>query len=113
MQATTPPGCLVHWNEHTDNEHTEDESAQWESNPHFRHGKAAGYRYIMGAECSMNGQRAESTGWDSNPRCRITSAVSWPLDDQCRLSVGPDGLEPSPFRLRAGPGWLRQPGPVV
>jgi hypothetical protein len=25
-------------------------SAQWESNPHFRHGKAAGYRYIMGAK---------------------------------------------------------------
>ena len=24
-------------------------SAQWELNPHFRHGKAAGYRYIMGA----------------------------------------------------------------
>ena len=24
-------------------------SAQRESNPHFRHGKAAGYRYIMGA----------------------------------------------------------------
>ena len=25
------------------------ESAQWESNPHVRHGKAIGYRYIMGA----------------------------------------------------------------
>jgi hypothetical protein len=25
------------------------ESAQWESNPHVRHGKAAGNRYIMGA----------------------------------------------------------------
>ena len=25
------------------------ESAQRELNPHFRHGKAAGYRYIMGA----------------------------------------------------------------
>jgi hypothetical protein len=24
-------------------------SAQWESNPHVRHGKAIGYRYIMGA----------------------------------------------------------------
>jgi hypothetical protein len=28
------------------------QSAQWESNPHFRHGKAAGYRYIMGASQS-------------------------------------------------------------
>ena len=26
------------------------QSAQRESNPHFRHGKAAGYRYIMGAK---------------------------------------------------------------
>src|SRR5262245_37012519 len=25
------------------------QSAQWESNPHFRHGKTAGCRYIMGA----------------------------------------------------------------
>lgn len=25
-------------------------SAQWELNPHFRHGKAIGYRYIMGAK---------------------------------------------------------------
>lgn len=25
------------------------ESAQWESNPHIRHGKAVGCRYIMGA----------------------------------------------------------------
>lgn len=25
------------------------QSAQWESNPHVRHGKAIGYRYIMGA----------------------------------------------------------------
>ena len=24
-------------------------SVQWESNPHFRHGKAVGYRYIMDA----------------------------------------------------------------
>jgi hypothetical protein len=27
----------------------------------------------------------KSTGWDSNPRCRITGAVSWPLNDQCRV----------------------------
>jgi hypothetical protein len=60
-------------------------SAQRESNPHFCHGKAAGYRYIMGAlwcaELSMN----KSTGRDSNPRRRITGAVSSPLDDQCLL----------------------------
>ena len=33
------------------------ESAQRESNPHFRHGKAAGYRYIMGAQGVPNCQR--------------------------------------------------------
>ncbi len=42
------------------------ESAQRESNPHFRHGKAAGYRYIMGAKIrsklskSRGGLRLES-----------------------------------------------------
>ena len=46
--------------------------------------------------------QSKSTGWDSNPRRRITSAVSSPLDDQCLLSVGPLGLEPRPARLRAG-----------
>jgi hypothetical protein len=43
----------------------------------------------------------QSTGPDSNRRHRITGAASWPLDDQCLLSVGPEGLEPSPTRLRA------------
>ena len=41
----------------------------------------------------------KSTGRDSNPRRRITGAVSSPLDDQCP-SVGPEGLEPSPGGLR-------------
>ena len=27
--------------------------------------------------------RIESTGWDSNPRFRITGAESSPLNDQC------------------------------
>ena len=45
--------------------------------------------------------RAKVTTPDSNRRHRITGAESWPLDDQC-LSVGPEGLEPSPARLRAG-----------
>ncbi len=49
----------------------------------------------------------KSTGGDSNPRCRLTRAESLPLDDQCLffrciLTVGPEGLEPSPSRLRAG-----------
>lgn len=44
----------------------------------------------------------ESTGWDSNPRHRVTGAASWPLDDQCWFSrIGPEGFEPSLAWLRA------------
>lgn len=32
-----------------------EESAQWELNPHFRHGKAVGCRYIMGADLGQMG----------------------------------------------------------
>lgn len=43
---------------------TEMKSAQRESNPHFRHGKAAGYRYIMGASNRWsNCQRSCSGQW--------------------------------------------------
>ena len=38
-----------------------------------------------------NCQRAESTGWDSNPRRRLTRAVSSPLDDQCLHRNGTGG----------------------
>lgn len=48
----------------------------------------------------LNCQRTKSTGRDSNPRRRITGAASSPLDDQCSVSVGPEGLEPSPGGLR-------------
>ena len=75
-------------------------SAQRELNPHFRHGKATGCRYIMGAFSWAGLSKTKSTGRDSNPRRRITGAVSSPLDDQCILSVGPEGLEPSPGGLR-------------
>ena len=84
-------------------------SAQRESNPHFRHGKAAGCRYIMGANvvCRIVKEPLRSTGRDSNPRRRrpplrggARGAVSLPLDDQCLLSVGSEGLEPSPGGLR-------------
>ena len=90
-----------------------EKSTQRESNPHFRPGKAAGCPYIMGAFLSswsscQRSKNYESTGWDSNPRFRITGAESWPLNDPCLLSnlfasnrVGPEGLEPSPTWLRA------------
>src|SRR4051812_32529060 len=50
-----------------------------------------------------NCERAQGAGWESNPRRRITGAVSSPLDDRCnKVGVGPEGLEPSLARLRAG-----------
>jgi hypothetical protein len=53
-------------------------SAQRELNPHFRHGKATGCRYIIGAkwcaELSMN----KSTGRDSNSRRRRPSCARCP-----------------------------------
>jgi hypothetical protein len=61
------------------------ESAQRELNPHICPGRAARYRYIMGAErrTELSKINCQSTRWDSNPRPRITGAVSSPLDDQC------------------------------
>jgi hypothetical protein len=56
-------------------------SAQRESNPHVRHGKAVGCRYIMGTFAVPGLSKIKSTGWDSNPRHRLTSAGSSPLDD--------------------------------
>ena len=59
------------------------QSAQWESNPHFRHGKAAGYRYIMGAKMHhyqiVKDQYAEafkSTEPESNPHHLVTTEES-------------------------------------
>jgi hypothetical protein len=66
-------------------------SAQRESNPHVRHGEAVGYRYIMGTFAVPGLSKIESTGWDSNPRRRLTSARSSPLDDQCLLRSGTGG----------------------
>ena len=50
-----------------------------------------------------NCQRVESTGWDSNPRRRITGAVSSPLDDQCLVSSGTRGIRTltDPVKSRA------------
>jgi hypothetical protein len=67
-------------------------SAQRDSNPRIRHGKAVGCRYIMGALCRFNCQRTKSTGSDSNRRRRITGAESWPLDDQCFVVSGTGGI---------------------
>ena len=42
---------------------TEMKSAQRESNPHFRHGKAAGNRYIMGASNRWSNCQRSQSGW--------------------------------------------------
>jgi len=49
-----------------------------------------------------NWQRGQGTGWDSNPRRRITGAMSSPLDDRCRRSHGTRGARTLTARLRAG-----------
>ena len=49
------------------------ESAQWESNPHVRHGKAIGYRYIMGAVIINQSQTSTSGG----SRTRIITLEEW------------------------------------
>ena len=82
-------------------------STQRESNPHIRHGKAAGSRYIMGAKNRTKLSKIESTGWDSNPRparecsARITGAHFLAARaTSAYLSVGSEGLEPSPTWVR-------------
>jgi hypothetical protein len=57
----------------------------------LHHGRLFGYQIV---------KDHQSTGPDSNRRRRITGAESSPLDDQCLLSVGPEGLEPSPAWVR-------------
>ena len=66
-------------------------SAQRESSPQVRHGKAVGCRYIMGTFAVPGLSKIESTGWESNPRRRLTRAGSSPLDDQCLLRDGTGG----------------------
>lgn len=39
-----------------------DKSTQRESNPHVRHGKAIGYRYIMGACQNLKGMSSKQAG---------------------------------------------------
>ncbi len=83
------------------------QSAQRELNPHFRHGKATGCRYIMGAlwcaELSMNQEHRERLELSSpHYGCGILAAGR-PVPTMLRMapaSVGPEGLEPSPGGLR-------------
>ena len=43
----------------------------------------------------------EGTGWDSNPRRRITGAESSPLDDQCNIRNGTGGARTLTFLVKS------------
>ena len=72
------------------------ESAHRESNPHIRHGKATGCRYIMALHWLPSCQRSKSTGRKSNPRCRITSAESCRWTTSACCPWGRRDLNPHP-----------------
>ena len=87
---------------HPENRPREGSSARRESNPHFRHGEAIGYRYNMGTRCRRRiVKESEGTGWGSNPRRRISGAVFLAAGPPVLRGLGPEGLEPSPAWLRA------------
>jgi hypothetical protein len=78
-------------------------SAQRESNPHVRHGKAVGYRYIMGTITVpriVKEPRAPGGTRTHVAALRVRYPRRW-TTSAC-IGVGPEGLEPSPNRLRAG-----------
>ena len=88
---------------------TTQKSTQRESNPHIRHGKAVGCRYIMGAvnpdrnvkeqeRCTSRSRIRKNAGWRPTPRI-LSNAASVQLPNF--LPLGPEGLEPSPAWLRA------------
>ena len=84
-------------------------SAQRESNPHFRLGKAIGCRYIMGTDFrSRFVKEIKSTGWDSNPQADIaaTRFQDGPL-------IRPVGFRRSIFvtsTISSSGGWNRTSG---
>lgn len=92
------------------------QSAQWESNPHIRHGKATGSRYIMGASFVQSIRRGlnphhrrgrtacsryttdalvtQSEEWESNPHAPVPETGGLPPSLPSE-SVRSEGLEPS------------------
>ena len=80
-----------------------DRSAQRESNPRVRHGKAVGCRYIMGTVTVpriVKEPRAPGGTRTHVAALRVRCPRRW-TTSACN-GVGPEGLEPSPNRLRAG-----------
>jgi hypothetical protein len=88
-------------------------SAQRESNPHVRHGEAVGYRYIMGTIAVpriVKERRAPGGTRTHVAALRGRSLRRW-TTSAC-IGVGPEGLEPSPNRLRAGRSAARTSVPI-
>lgn len=73
-------------------------STQRELNPHLRHGKAMRFRYAMSAGISGRIVKEQfQTVRTESSDASFESALPVGMAE-----VGPDGLEPSPARLRAG-----------
>jgi hypothetical protein len=88
-------------------------SAQRESNPHVRHGKAVGCRYIMGTVTVpriVKEPRAPGGTRTHVAALRVRCLRRW-TTSAC-IGVGPEGLEPSPNRLRAGRSAARTSVPI-
>jgi hypothetical protein len=100
-------------------------SAQRESNPHIRLGKAVGCHYIMGTlrprpNCQRDrGHRVGLEPTSPHYGCGVFAARRPVQSNETSARMGPEGLEPSPTRLRAGrsatralvPNRLRSVGP--
>src|SRR5207237_4603651 len=67
------------------------QSAQWESNPHIRHGEATGSRYIMGASRS----RASGGGRTRDAALGGRHVATTPRTRSARAA----GFEPTPTEL--------------
>ena len=73
------------------------QSAQWESNPHIRHGKAVGCRYIMGANFnSALGRSRTCSSVVSRRHATVTSQVHH------TPTARAVGVEPTPDRFGGG-----------
>ncbi len=83
-------------------------SAQRESNPHIRLGKAVGCHYIMGTHqprpnCQRDGgHRVGLEPTSPHYGCGVFAARRPVQAERTSRPMGPEGLEPSPTRLRAG-----------
>ncbi len=92
------------------------QSAQRESNPHVRHGKATGSHYIMGAINDSSCDEHEGAPGGSRthiPALRRRCLGHWTTRAWFFFQMGSEGFEPSPRRLRAGDAAANTSIPLV